>query len=65
MAVLRLLWSNHFLMYYFQDLLKTSLLKLLPLKEVKLLQFMEREIYIPCSKILSYGIISAITVDFI
>lgn len=53
MAVLRLLWSNLFLTYYLQDLLKTNLLKLLLLKEVKLLQIMEGEIHTPCSRILS------------
>lgn len=40
-------------MYYLQDLLKTRLLKLLPLKVGEVLQIMEREFPTQCHRILS------------
>lgn len=40
-------------MYYLQDLLKTQLSKLLPLKVVEVLQIMEGEFLTQCNRILS------------
>lgn len=50
-------------MYYLQDLLKTRLLKLLPLKVGEVLQIMEREFPTHAIGFSHYGIISATFVD--